>query len=703
MSIKLKMILGIIGTLFLLLISNLATQYLIDQTNHTISTLIDVNGKKLTLFNDLKRISDEREITLLNLVLLDEEGDSFEEALSANIEVLKKNSDVFSSIINEIDGMELLAKEQELFDLLKENVASAFVVFGSFMTAVDEGFMDEAKIVMQEEYRPKYRAFADIVNQLRLYEVDQNTIAIQTLHEELADGERYLWIGLFLSVLAFAVGGGWVVKSFLTPLNAVHDTMVKIGETGELNHRVKEYGNDELTMTARAINTLLEDINIATGGVNTVLKDVASGEFESRVEGQFKGDFLQMKNDVNTSVEQIASVMDILEITAQNFRAGTLEVHKDNSIQLEGKFAEVLYNLDRSAIRMKDNVTAFAETLHGLSNGNFNVRSEFEARGDFIPLRESLNIALSDLERFVEEVGQVQSSISAGDLTHLVEGVYPGKMAELKESLNESIKNTSEMVAKVGEITRSVVGDVEEMDRGNSDIASSIKLQAGALEDTSTSMEEMTSSVRHNAENAVQANQKTMDAQSQLNSGLTVMEKALDSVSSMTEASQKINEIIAIIDSIAFQTNLLALNAAVEAARAGEHGRGFAVVAGEVRNLAGKSASAASEIKGLIENSVKVSEQSSRYVQETSDALTAINASMQEVSEMVSDISQASSEQTRGIDQVNSAVMSMDEMSQKNMQVIHSAEASGRELLENAASLKSQVDLFNVDMTKRLL
>lgn len=703
MSIKLKMILGIVGALFLLLVSNLATQYLINQTNHTISTVIDVNGKKIALLNDLKRISDEREITLLNLILVDADDDAYEEILASYDEKLKANADVFSAVINEIDAMELTPKERALFDSLRGNLASARATFGSFMTAVSEGFVDEAKTIMQEEYRPKYHEFSELVKAFRSYETEQNQFAIAKLNREQSDGSFYLWLGLFISVLFFGIGGAWIVKSFLMPLNAVHDTMVKIGETGELNHRVKEYGNDELTMTARAINSLLEDINVAIGGVNTVLKDVAAGEFNSRVEGDLKGDFLRLKNDVNVSVEQIDSVMRIIEKTALNFRESQLEVHQDTSTPLEGKFAKVLHSLDRSAFHMKENVVSISGTLQDLAKGNFNVRSNFDARGDFIALKDSLDAALSDLERFVEEVGQVQARISAGDLTYRVEGNYSGKMAELKGSLNESINNTSAMVAKVGLITRSVVADVEEMEQGNRDVSSRIKLQAQALKDTASSMEVMTSSVRNSADSAGLANEKTRQAQDQLTTGLSSMGRALESVSTMAEASHKISEIITLIDGIAFQTNLLALNAAVEAARAGEHGRGFAVVAGEVRNLAGKSADAAGEIKALIENSVRVSEQSSQYVQETSDALTVINESMKEVSEMVSDISQSSAEQSRGIEQVNASIVSMDDMSQQNEKVIQSAEAAGQELLENAASLKAQVDIFKVEKVGQLV
>ena len=207
----------------------------------------------------------------------------------------------------------------------------------------------------------------------------------------------------------------------------------------------------------------------------------------------------------------------------------------------------------------------------------------------------------------------------------------------------------------------------------------------------------MTSTVRNNADNAVQAKDKTLDARKQLEIGLDTMERALSSMEQMSEANRKINEITTLIDGIAFQTNLLALNAAVEAARAGEHGRGFAVVAGEVRNLAGKSAEAAGEIKHLIENSVKISQESGLYVRQTSDALGEINISMYEVSVMVTEISGTSEEQARGVEQINSAINSMDEMTQGNANVVQSAAESSKALLGDADILKEQVSKFTID------
>jgi len=691
------MILGIIATLTLLLMSSLATQWIMNATNKTISTVVDVNGKKLELLADLTNSASQREIQLLNLALLNPDADNYETDLQAKRAVLKDSATSIASFFNQLNEIKFSKEEQAIYDEIKANMSGANAAFGSFMTAISEGFQEEAIEIMREDFRPKYQAFSSVVTKLQNLEKEKNKKAVKALYEQQEKSQLYMWSALLVTVILFAIVGTVITRSLLRSIEALENTMLQIVETGELKHRITVYGNDELARTSKSVNLLLDDISGAVFGVNGVLKDIAKGNFDNRVESELKGDFLAMKNEVNTSVDQISGVVSILEKTAQNFRTGVLQVYKDDSTELEGKFSDVLYDLDRSAVRMKSNVESIAETLKHLAHGDFSARSEADARGDFIPLKESLNITLNDLESFVDEVAKVQSSISEGDLTHTVEGIYAGKMAVLKDSLNSSVTNTAVMVAKVEAIAQSVVTGVEGLARGNSDISNRVQEQAAALEETSASMEEMTSTVRNNADNAVQAKDKTLDARKQLETGLDTMARALSSMEQMSEANRKINEITTLIDGIAFQTNLLALNAAVEAARAGEHGRGFAVVAGEVRNLAGKSAEAAGEIKHLIENSVKISQESGLYVRQTSDALGEINISMDEVSVMVTEISGTSEEQARGVEQVNSAINSMDEMTQGNANVVQSAAESSKALLGDADILKEQVSKFTID------
>jgi methyl-accepting chemotaxis protein len=210
-------------------------------------------------------------------------------------------------------------------------------------------------------------------------------------------------------------------------------------------------------------------------------------------------------------------------------------------------------------------------------------------------------------------------------------------------------------------------------------------------------MEEMTSTVKQNADNAREANQLALAASKQAQSGGEVVSKAVEAMSEINNSSKKIADIIGVIDEIAFQTNLLALNAAVEAARAGEQGRGFAVVAGEVRNLAQRSAGAAKEIKGLINDSVDKVDDGSRLVDETGKTLEEIVNAVKKVSDIISEIAAASQEQSSGIEEVNRAISQMDEMTQQNAALVEEAAAAGEAMNEQAGSLNELMNFFEVD------
>ncbi len=229
------------------------------------------------------------------------------------------------------------------------------------------------------------------------------------------------------------------------------------------------------------------------------------------------------------------------------------------------------------------------------------------------------------------------------------------------------------------------------------DLSSRTEQQASSLEETAASMEELASTVKNNAENAKQANQLAASASSVAIKGGEVVGQVVATMSSINESAKKIEDIISVIDGIAFQTNILALNAAVEAARAGEQGRGFAVVAGEVRNLAQRSASAAKEIKELITDSVSKTAEGTVQVEDAGKTMQEIVSSVQRVTDIMGEITAASIEQSAGIDQVNSAITSMDEVTQQNAALVEEAAAAAESLVEQAVTLMDTVNEFKLN------
>ncbi len=290
----------------------------------------------------------------------------------------------------------------------------------------------------------------------------------------------------------------------------------------------------------------------------------------------------------------------------------------------------------------------------------------------------------------------VAHAIAEGHLGHDIKVDRHDELGNLLEAFRTMDERLSGIVDEVRQGSEAVNSAAQEIARGNDDLSQRTQEQASSLEETASSMEEMTSTVKQNAENASHANQLASGARAQAEQGGEVAAKAVAAMAEIDASSRKIGEIVGLIQDIAFQTNLLALNAAVEAARAGEQGRGFAVVASEVRNLAQRSAGAAKEIKGLIAESADKVRSGSELVNQSGKALADIVESVKKVTDIVAEIAAASNEQSAGIDQVNNAVMQMDEMTQQNAALVEQASAAARAMQEQASDLTAQVGFFRV-------
>ena len=367
-----------------------------------------------------------------------------------------------------------------------------------------------------------------------------------------------------------------------------------------------------------------------------------------------------------------------------------------NPILVDGeRLGTVVEWADRTAeLKLEFEIDKMVESA---AAGDFSNKIDLEGKAGFLgTLGKGLNSLTGTVEVALNDVNRMLGAMARGDLSERITRDYQGAFGRLKEDANATADKLTEIIGNIRTSSGSILSAANEISAGNADLSQRTEEQASALEETASSMEEMTSTVKQSAENAQMANELSSEASVKASEGGEVVLRAVNAMEAINDSSKKISDIISVIDEIAFQTNLLALNAAVEAARAGEQGRGFAVVAGEVRNLAQRSAGAAKEIKGLISDSTTKVQDGRELVNASGETLKDIVSSIEKVSDMMRDISGSAIEQTSGIEQVNTAISQMDEMTQQNAALVEQATAASAALADQANQMNSVVSFFSV-------
>jgi methyl-accepting chemotaxis protein len=446
---------------------------------------------------------------------------------------------------------------------------------------------------------------------------------------------------------------------------------------------------DAVMRSAVAIETSL-------GQVDEVMGAIAQGDFNGRVDTAGKrGRYLHIADSINRSCQQLDDVLGATTRAARQLAAGDLGARLD--MAAEGRFEVLRDSINtlrhslRNFIQMQDGALAAAragDTAHRIDAD--------QMQGFQKQLAEGINGLVQLFGDVLGDAGRMMQGLARGDLSERMRGEYQGTYARLASDANSAAQAMADTIGGINAASQTIRQAAAEIAAGNADLSSRTEQQAAALEETAASMEELTSTVRGNAENARSANQLAIGAGDVAERGGNVVRQVVDTMGQINAQSRKIEDIIGVIDGIAFQTNILALNAAVEAARAGEQGRGFAVVASEVRSLAQRSAAAAKEIKQLISETVERVGSGSQLVDSAGATMAEILSAVKRVTDIMGEISAASAEQTSGIEQVSATVTHMDEATQQNAALVEEATAAARTLEEQANQLAEAVARFKL-------
>ena len=419
---------------------------------------------------------------------------------------------------------------------------------------------------------------------------------------------------------------------------------------GDFSATVKEYPGEKAFIN-KSIKKIGDNLKGLIDSVNWVSAEHEKGSIDSTLrDDMFKGDFSKLAKSVNKMTTGLLELNEKSMAVVKAFGEGNFDAPLE-------KFPGKKSYINEIVEKVRCNLKALNKDSQLLSNA---------AREGRVSIR-------------------ADSSKHSGDYRKIVDG--------MNETLDMIVSPISTVKIAAEEINTAA----KEIAQGNSDLSRRTEEQAASLEKTVASMDELSNNVKQNADNARHANQLAITASDVATKGGQVVDDVVNTMGAINESARKIEDIISVIDGIAFQTNILALNAAVEAARAGEQGRGFAVVAAEVRNLAQRSANAAKEIKDLIADSVNKTTEGTKLVEAAGKTMKEIVNSVNQVTNIISEIATSSVEQSTGIAHINRAIMKMDDVTQQNTALVEQAAAAAESLMEQAEELMSSVSVFTIE------
>ena len=496
-----------------------------------------------------------------------------------------------------------------------------------------------------------------------------------------------------LVLLVFALA--WLIGSRITvPLRKATAVAHAIAN-GRLDNDTRADGHDEPGRLLTSMGQMQEQLRSVISATRQLAADHQQGQVSRRITTDgLPGEYALMASEVNTLAAQHVDLAGQLASLVQAYAQGDLD---PDMPALPGEQAA----LSDAMATVKQNLLAISRAITTLSAaavaGDFSVRQDSSRFAHaFAGMVDQLNTLMDTTDHGLAAISTVLRGVADGDLTVRMDGAFNGVFARMQGDANTTVDNLAGIVGRIHEASQRIDQAAGEIASANADLSARTEQQAANLEETAASREELTATVQLNAGHAQQANQLAGQAAGVAGQAGSEVAEAVGTMARIEQSSRRIADIISVIDGIAFQTNILALNAAVEAARAGEQGRGFAVVASEVRTLAQRSATAAKEMKGLIDASVEQVGQGVAQVNRAGGTMTTVVDSVQRVTTLMAQISEASSEQSNGIVQVSQTVSQMDQTTQQNAAMVEEASAAAHAMQQQSRQLNAAVAAFRL-------
>jgi methyl-accepting chemotaxis protein len=708
LRISIRMIIGFLVIFSFSALVSIICYFSFSTTQSLVDGLIQKNSKKVSILNDLWVIHSKGSRELSNFLLVTDADNKLEyktKVDEARLEFLALHKEL---TLQEPSNM--------LFDSILENAKESFELWSSLTRNANKNLilpntLGNLHIVNQKVFMTIQKAV-----DAEYQEAKNVTQKITSIFSTL-----YVTLPLFLLLLLSVMVGifFFLTRSISQPIKILSEAFTLLGE-GNLNKDISYPYKDEfyplffqLGETQKKLKSNINEIatvkvaldNVSTNVMiaDTDLKIIYMNKSVISMFNQAANDIRQRFSDFNPNALIGKSIDQFHKDPGLQRRIlSELKGKHDATIHIAGRTFELKANPiinemnDRlgSVVEWKDITSQLIvqkemdDIVTAASQGNFENRINVKNKeGFFLKLSEGINSFLQISSKGLQEVSDVLSAISNGDLTQKIRTEYHGTFGELKEYCNTTVDNLSKIISEVRQNAGSLLTAAEEVNATAQTLSQSASMQAASVEQTSASLEQIGASISQNAENSKQTDKIASKAAKDAVEGGS-------SVNQTVVAMKQIAEKIGIVEDISYQTNLLALNAAIEAARAGDHGKGFAVVASEVRKLAERSQVAASQIGELATKSVQVAEKTGMLIGE-------IVPSINKTADLVQEITAATNEQASGVNQINKAIIQLDSVSQQNASASEELASTAEELSSQAGSLMKSVNFFTTHSDNR--